>query len=86
MTRKIFTLADARDEKRAAELPALARAEAAAAAERHVRAVLAANPQIGVLGHGASLRFYAYIDGYGAEPFVSASADDVAARLAAARA
>lgn len=48
MTR-IYTLADARDEKRDAELPALARAEAEIAERARVAAILAANPQIGVL-------------------------------------
>jgi hypothetical protein len=48
MTR-IFTLADARDEKRDAELPALARARAAREERARIAGILAANPQIGVL-------------------------------------
>jgi hypothetical protein len=46
---RIHTLADARDEKRDAELPALAKAEAEIAERARVAAILAANPQIGVL-------------------------------------
>lgn len=48
MTR-IFTVADARDEKRDAELPALARARAAREERARIAGILAANPQIGVL-------------------------------------
>jgi hypothetical protein len=55
---RIFTLADARDEKRNAELPSLARAEAQIAEQARVAAILAANPQIGVLQGAKGLRYY----------------------------
>jgi hypothetical protein len=67
--KKIFTLADARDQKRDAELPALARAEAAMA-ERNARAmILNANPEIGMLVVDGGLStsrnvYYAFLDGY----------------------
>jgi hypothetical protein len=48
MTR-IFTLADARDEKRNAELPALARAEAQLAEQRRIQSILDAHGEIGIL-------------------------------------
>jgi hypothetical protein len=47
--KRIFTLADARDEKRNSELPAMAKAEAEIAKRARVAAILAANPQIGAL-------------------------------------
>jgi hypothetical protein len=50
---RIFTLADARDEKRNAELLSLARAEQA-----RIAGILAANPQIGVLQGAKGLRYY----------------------------
>jgi hypothetical protein len=77
----IFTLADARDEKRNAELPALAAAEAALADERRVAGVLAQHPEIGVLGYGTGRRYYAYIHSYDAEPYTSADVGDVALQL-----
>ena len=55
---RIFTLADARDEKRNADLPALAKAEAEIAERTRVAAILAANPQIGVLQSAKGQRFY----------------------------
>lgn len=55
---RIFTLADARDEKRNAELPSIARAEAQIAEQARIAAILAANPQIGVLQGAEGLRFY----------------------------
>jgi hypothetical protein len=57
MTR-IFTLASARDEKRNAELPSLARAEALRAEQVRVAQVLRDNPQIGVLQGAKGLRYY----------------------------
>lgn len=54
----IYTVADARDEKRNAELPALARAQKLQEAESQISAVLAANPQIGVLQGGRGRLFY----------------------------
>lgn len=57
MTR-ILTLADARDEKRNAELPSMARAQAQVAEQARVAAILAANPQIGVLQGSKGLRYY----------------------------
>jgi hypothetical protein len=56
--KRILTLADARDEKRNAELPALARAQKLQEAESQISAILAANPQIGVLQGGRGRRFY----------------------------
>jgi hypothetical protein len=55
---RIFTLADARDEKRNAELPALARADAKRADAARIAAILAANPQIGILQNEKGQRFY----------------------------
>lgn len=55
---RIFTLADARDEKRDAELPSLARAEAQKAERARIASILAANPQIGVLQSAKGQRFY----------------------------
>jgi len=81
MTQPIFTLADARDEKRNAELPALAAAEAALAEERRVAGVLRDHPEIGVLGHGTGRRYYAYIHSYDAEPFTAKDPSDVALQL-----
>jgi len=54
----IYTVADARDEKRNAELPALARAQKLQEAESQISAMLAANPQIGVLQGGRGRLFY----------------------------
>jgi hypothetical protein len=55
---RIFTLADARDEKRNAELLSLARAEAQIAEQARIAGILAANPQIGVLQGAKGLRYY----------------------------
>ena len=55
---RIFTLADARDAKRNAELPSLARAQAQVAEQARIAAILAANPQIGVLRGEKGLRYY----------------------------
>lgn len=46
---RIFTLADARDEKRDAELPYLARAQAEIAERQRIEGILLANPEIGIL-------------------------------------
>jgi len=61
---RIFTLADARDEKRNAELPSLARAEALRAEQARIAAILAANPQIGVLQGAKGQRFYVNFPAY----------------------
>jgi hypothetical protein len=58
MAKRIFTAANARDEKREAELPALARAQKLQEAESQISAILAANPQIGVLQGGRGRLFY----------------------------
>ena len=64
MTR-IFTMADARDEKRNAELPALARARAARKERARIVGILAANPQIGVLQRATGgLRYYVNFPAY----------------------
>ena len=55
---KIYTLADARDEKRNAELPALARAQAQIAERQRIEGILQANPQIGVLQGEKGARYY----------------------------
>ena len=81
MSKSIFTLADARDEKRNADLPALARAETAAAEAARIAAVLHDYPEIGVLGHGEGRTYYAYIHGYDAEPFIAKDPSDVALQL-----
>lgn len=56
--KRILTLADARDEKRNAELPSLAHAQKLQDADREISAILAANPQIGVLQGNRGRRFY----------------------------
>jgi hypothetical protein len=81
MTQPIFTLADARDEKRNAELPALAAAEAALAEERRVAAILRQYPQIGVLGHGPARRYYFTVPGNAVEFFTSHSVDQIVREL-----
>lgn len=77
MSRTIFTLADARDEKRDADLPALAAAEAALAEERRVAVILAKYPQIGVLGHGTARRYYFTVPGNAVEFYTSHSVDRI---------
>ena len=55
---RIFTSADARDKKRNAELPALARAQAKIAERQRIEGILQANPQIGVLQGEKGARYY----------------------------
>jgi hypothetical protein len=81
MTTSIFTLADARDEKRNADLPALAAAEAAHAEATRVANILHTYPEIGVLGHGAGRVYYAYTNGYDAAPFLAVDPAVLAKRL-----
>lgn len=85
MQAKIFTAADARDEKRNAELPALAAAKAAAAEARRIADVLARNPEIGILGHGRARIYYAHVNGYAAGTYASKEVGDVARKLEDAR-
>lgn len=54
----IFTLADARDEKRNAELPFLARAQVQVAERQRIDAILQANPEIGILQGEKGVRYY----------------------------
>jgi hypothetical protein len=58
MAKRIFTAANARDEKREAELPALAKAQKAQEMENTIAVILASNPQIGVLQGNRGRRFY----------------------------
>jgi hypothetical protein len=58
MAQRIFTLADARDERRNAELPALARAAAARLEAERIAGVLRENPAIGVLCRNGRSVFY----------------------------
>jgi hypothetical protein len=55
---RIFTLSDARDEKRNAELLALARAQAQIIKRQRIERILQANPQIGVLQNEKGARYY----------------------------
>ena len=55
---RIFTLADARNEKRNAELPALARAQAQITERQRIEGILQANPQIGALQGEKGARYY----------------------------
>ncbi len=54
----IYTVADARDEKRNAELPALALAQKLQEMESEILSILAANPQIGMLQGNRGRLFY----------------------------
>lgn len=51
---RIYTLADARDEKRNADLPAMVKIQKL----QEIEAILLANPQIGVLQTARGRRFY----------------------------
>ena len=55
---KIYTLADARDEKAAYNTKINARIDAAEAKKAEIQAILLANPQIGVLNNG---KFYVVV-------------------------
>lgn len=64
MGKRIFTLADARDEKRNAELPALARAAAARAENDRIAGVLRDHPEIGELCRKGLRVFYVTAPAY----------------------
>ena len=55
---RIFTLADARDEKRDAELPSLVRAQAEIAERQRIEGILLANPEIGILMRKGGAYYY----------------------------